>query len=113
MLYVKELSTKCKFNDFNLTVADRKVTDCYCGDLLSRALSGTLNNKAWLTVMNNENVIAVAVATQAACVILTEGILPDEKMLAQAKAHAVNLFGTELDTYHAAVSICGYLEKNI
>ena len=51
----------------------------YAGDLLSRAMSHVKFDNLWITIMSNANVIAVASLTEAAAVILAEGVelLPD------------------------------------
>lgn len=51
----------------------------YAGDLLSRAMSHVKAGSLWITIMNNMNVIAVASLTEAAAVLLAEGVsLPIE-----------------------------------
>lgn len=63
----------------------------YAGDLLSRAMSRVHAGNLWITIMNNVNVIAVASLTEAAAVILAEGVeLPDEvKKAAEEEGIAV------------------------
>lgn len=59
----------------------------YAGDFLSRAMSHINEGNLWLTIMNNINVIAVASLTEAAAVILAEGVtlLPDALKAAEEK----------------------------
>ena len=46
----------------------------YAGDLLSRAMSHVKADNLWITIMSNTNVIAVASLTEAAAVVLAEGV---------------------------------------
>ena len=59
----------------------------YAGDLLSRAMSHVAADNLWITIMNNMNVIAVASLTEAAAVILAEGVtlMPDASKAAEEK----------------------------
>ena len=54
-------------------------------------------------------VAAVAVLTDVACVILTEGVAPDQNLLEKAKAKDVNLLGSTAGTFELAVGLskCG------
>lgn len=77
----------------------------YCGDFLSRAMSHVDAGNLWVTIMNNINVVAVASLTDAAAVILCEGVklLPDA--LAAAKEKGVTVFGTSLTAYETCCRI--------
>ena len=90
---------------FNLDEPDRPVTGGYCGDLLSWVMGRAVAGGAWLTIMSNVNVAAVAALADVACVILTEGVQPDPPLLERAKAQGIALLGTELSTYDCAVRL--------
>ena len=81
---------------------EEKVLGIYCCDLLSNALVKLRKQHAWLTVMNNVNVAAVAHNNGAACVILTEGIRPDEQFLIKANKFGIVVLGSDLPTYETA-----------
>ena len=51
------------------------------------------------------NVIAVAVLTDAACVIIAEGAEPDEQVLAQAGQKGVNVLRSLSPAYETAVRL--------
>ena len=53
---------------------DRAVESGYCGDFLSNIISRAPDSCAWLTVMNNVNVAAVATLIDCACIVLCEGV---------------------------------------
>ena len=84
---------------------DREIASVYCCDLLSNALVKLKEKSAWLTVMNNVNVGAVAYNNNAACVVLTEGTVPDEELLKSAKTHGVTVLGSKEDSYKTAVNL--------
>lgn len=85
--------------------ADREVTGGYMGDLLSWVMGRAQPGEAWLTIMSNQNVAAVAALSDVACVILTEGVEPDPDLLKKAEMQGINLLGTEKSSYQAAVEL--------
>ena len=65
---------------------DRDVSSVYICDLLSFAMSKAPADSAWITVMNNINVMAVAALADVACVLLCEGAQPDAPSVAKAES---------------------------
>ena len=84
---------------------DRKVASCYVSDLLSRVLGGCKHGDAWVTVQSSLNVIAVAVMTEASCVILCEGVSAPEAVLEKAAEEGVTLFSSPDGAYALATRI--------
>lgn len=102
---IKELKEK-----LNLTLVcgddtERKVTGCYCGDLLSWVMSRAHEGDAWLTVMGNINSIGVAVLADVSCIILTENAALDEEALKRAEQNGVVILTTSMNTYQTAAEI--------
>lgn len=93
------------FTEVTVPEPDREIRGAYMGDLLSWVMGRCKEDDAWLTIMSNVNVIAVASLANPAVVILTEGVtLPDEiRILAETKG--VNVVSTELPSYEAAVAL--------
>lgn len=83
---------------------DRELTGVYCCDLLSVAMATAKTDGAWVTVMGNANVIAVASLTDVACIVLAEGFTFDDAAVAAAKGK-VSLFRSENPVYETALSI--------
>lgn len=89
---------------------DTAVSGGYCGDLLSWVMSRAPENGVWLTIMSNVNVAAVLELSGAACVVLCEGVTPDEALLSRARAQGLALLGTDASAFalagqiHAALS---------
>lgn len=81
---------------------DCPVTSIYCCDLLSLVMARAPTGCAWVTVMGNQNAVAVASLTEAACIVLAEGITLDEAGLRKAREHNIPIFATQMPVYEAA-----------
>lgn len=101
---VKELSEKL---DLAVICGDtsREISGVYTGDLLSWVMSKLTEDKIWITIMSNINVVAVASLADAAAVILAEGVEPDADALEAAKTKDVTLLSSTLDAYSLCVKI--------
>lgn len=102
---VQELIDALSLTTFHLDDPDRPVEGGYCGDLLSWVMGRAPAGGAWLTIMSNVNVAAVAALTDVACVILAEGVVPDPPLLERAKTQGITLLGTNLSVYDCAVRL--------
>ena len=96
---VKELAEALELKVFFMEDEDREVEGGYCGDLLSWVMGRCPEEVAWVTIMSNQNVAAVAVLCDPACVILSEGVQPDGDLLEKAESSGVNLLGSDMDEY--------------
>ena len=104
MIKVSDLAEKLGFH-LICGDADKEVTGCYAGDLLSWVMSHASYGDAWVTIMSNVNVVAVASLTETACVIMAEGVIPDEDVIAVAKEKGVVLFSDERSVYEICFEI--------
>ncbi len=77
----------------------------YAGDLLSRAMSHVRAGNLWITIMNNMNVIAVASLTEAAAVLLAEGVSLPEEVQNAAKEEGITVWQSDSDVYHICKAI--------
>lgn len=94
------------------TVCDaspRDICGCYIGDLLSWVMGRAQQGCAWITVMSNANVAAVASMTDAACVVLCEGATADEELLQRAQKLGLPIFRSEKTAYELAVQTSALL----
>lgn len=80
----------------------REVEGGYVGDLLSWVIGRAGQGSAWVTIMSNPNVAAVAMLADTSMIILAEGVQPDETLLAKAKQHRLNLYTTAEGAYELA-----------
>lgn len=87
----------------------REVTTGYIGDLLSWVMGRAPADGAWITIMQNLNVAAVAVLADVSCVVLAEGVEPDDMLLKKAQAQNVALMSTDMQAFDIAVKLGGML----
>lgn len=106
---VSELTAALELTAAALPDGERAVTGGYAGDLLSWVMGGAQAGDAWMTIMSNRNIVAVASLTDAACVILTEGVRPDEGVAELAFTRGVNLLCAERSTYELCARLGGLL----
>ena len=107
---VQDLITSLSLTPYHLSDPLRVVTGGYCGDLLSWVMGRAPAGCAWLTIMSNGNVAAVAALTDVSCVLLTEGVQPDKDLLSKTSSHGINLLGSAKGTYELAASLSDALK---
>ena len=100
---VSQLVDTLSLKVLNLAEEDREIENGYCGDLLSYVMGRAKSGDAWVTIMTNVNVVAVAALTDSACVILAEDSVPEEAVIQKAKQQGVNLLQSPL----TAFELCG------
>lgn len=110
MTTVQNLIDAIPLTVFHLDDPERPVEGGYCGDLLSWVMGRAPAGGAWLTIMSNVNVAAVAALADTACVVLAEGVVPDPPLLDRAKAQGITLLGTGLSVFDCAVRLGRLLE---
>lgn len=90
---------------------EREIEGVYIGDLLSWVMGKAKSGDAWITIMSNINVLAVATLTDCACVVLAEGVElpPDIKEAAQTKG--INVLSSELPAYAIVLRLGELIKK--
>lgn len=106
---VKELSEHQAFESVTMPQPEREIKNVYIGDLLSWVMGKAQENDAWITIMNNVNVIAVASLSDTACVILSEGVTLTEDIKSTAQAKGINVLSTEKSSFEAAIILSGLI----
>ena len=97
---VKEFADKMALKNWTPDVdLDAAITGGYAGDMLSWVMGRAAAGVAWMTIMTNQNVAAVALMADVSCVVLTENVAPDEALLKQAQTRGLPLFSSALSTY--------------
>ena len=109
MISVNDLAQRLALKAHNLDDGEREVAGGYAGDLLSWVMGRAVSGDAWVTIMSNINVIAVAQLTDVACVILAEGVEPGEDLVSAAEMRGVNLFSSNEPTF----ALCGKIHSMI
>ena len=102
---VSELAERAGLTAAVLPEGDREVTGVYIGDLLSWVMGRATTGDAWITIMSNRNIAAVATLVDAACVILAEGVQPDEGVAALAEEKGINLLLSDEPSYETAMRL--------
>lgn len=64
----------------NMADPQREISGGYCGDLLSWVMGNAEQGNAWVTIMTNNNVAAVASLLDLACVVLAENSQTDGEL---------------------------------
>ena len=84
---------------------EREIDGVYIGDLLSWVMGRASQDNAWITIMSNINVIAVATLADTSCVILAEDVDLPEDIKAEAEIKDVNVLKSPLPIYETAVKL--------
>ena len=102
---VSKLCEKTGFTAVSIPDGDREIDGVYCGDLLSWVMGKAECGNAWITIMSNINVIAVASLCDVSCVILSEGVKLDEDAEKAASDKGINILSSEKSSYEIAVML--------
>ena len=102
---VKQLIDACGFTAAALPDGEREVSGVYIGDLLSWVMGRAGADQAWITIMSNRNIVAVATLADTACIILAEGVIPDEGVAGLAAEKGVNILLSPHSAYDTALRL--------
>ena len=100
-----EIADKLSLRPLALADNSREVTGVYIGDLLSWVMGRANSGDAWITIMSNINVVAVASLADVACIILAEGVVPDEAVCSAALQKGVNIYTSDKTAYRIAIAL--------
>ncbi len=78
---------------------DHDVTSGYAADLLSCAMAKARAGSVWVTLQGHSNIVAVASLADAAGIIITEGVQPDDATITKAQTEGIPILTTELTTF--------------
>ena len=102
---VKELVSALGLEVLNLCDGDKIIQNGYTCDLLSWVIGRAEPGSAFITIMTNINVVAVAVLAEAACVIICEGAELDENVLPRASMQEVNILRSNKNAFEISYEI--------
>jgi hypothetical protein len=77
----------------------------YTGDLLSRAMSRVEAGCAWVTIMANINVVAVANLTEPAVILLAEDVTMQADVLGAAEDNGITVMTSPMSAYEICCAI--------
>lgn len=93
------------FRAVTLPDGGRDVNGVYIGDLLSWVMGRAQADSAWITIMSNINIVAVAALADVACIILAEGVEIDAAVKETAEAKGVNILTASMPAYETAMAL--------
>lgn len=110
MMKVKEFANK---NNYRILAGEKglekEIKNVYICDLLSWVMAHARKNDAWITIQTNINIVAVALLTEVACVIIPEGVEVENKTLEKANEQGIPILSSEKSAYDITIE----LYKNI
>ena len=104
-MLVKELAELEDFTPLTLPMPNREVLGVYIGDLLSWVMGRAKEDNAWITIMSNINIVAVAALCDTASIILAEGVTVDENVKKTAEEKGINLLSSEKSAFVLATEL--------
>lgn len=107
---VCEIAQKLSLKPLAEADSSREVTGVYIGDLLSWVMGRANSGDAWITIMSNINIVAVASLADVACIILAEGVAPDENVCATAQQKGINIYTSDKTAYMLAAALAECLQ---
>ncbi|MDO4742522.1 MAG: DRTGG domain-containing protein [bacterium] len=102
---VGELATKYSLRQLAVCDTDRVIEGVYIGDLLSWVMGRASAGNAWITIMSNINIVAVATLVGVSCIILAEGVTLDDEVIKVALSKGVNILASDNDAYELSVML--------
>ncbi|MBQ2733973.1 MAG: hypothetical protein IJF74_07430 [Clostridia bacterium] len=109
-MQIKERSSAALAAELGLEIineadGERLVNCGYAGDLLSWVMGRAPADCAWVTVMSNVNVVAVASLADVGCVILAENAELDDAALEKARAVGINIYRTAMPVFEVCAKL--------
>ena len=107
---VREMAEALGLRTLCMPDGEREVRGGYAGDLLSWVMGRVPSDAAWITIMTNINVVAVAVLRDVAAVVVAEGSEVPDDVIERAKEQEINLFSSPSDVYTLCAALSRLLE---
>ncbi len=98
----ERLVLRSAYPEMNLS---KNINGCYIGDYLSVVLKNAKPNNIWITVVNNQNTIGVAMLRGLSCIIMCENIKPTAEAIKEAVEKNIPILISEKTAYQLAVEI--------
>lgn len=102
IMTVSQFAEKYGLSRVSLPDPDKQITGGYVGDLLSWVMGRAQSGDAWITIMSNINIAAVAALTDAACVIIAEGVTLGDNIIEVASSKGINILASEKNAFELA-----------
>lgn len=102
---VLKLKEKLELNTVIMPDAEKEISGCYIGDLLSWVMGKAQEGDIWITIMSNINIVAVATLCDTACILLAEGVEIDSEVKRVAEEKKINILSSPKNAYTLATEI--------
>ncbi len=102
---VRELANIEGFSSAVISDETREINGVYIGDLLSWVMGRASQDNAWITIMSNINILAVASLADTSCIIIAEGVKLEEEVIETAKQKNINIIYSQSSIYETAVCL--------
>lgn len=102
---IKEMAERLSLTPLSVADSNREFSGVYIGDLLSWVMGRACAANAWITIMSNINIVAVATLADVACIILAEGVTLEDNVRKTAEQKGVNVFTSEKTAYELAAAL--------
>jgi len=106
---VNELINELSLEVLNIDDGERTIEGGYCGDLLSWVMGRAESDCAWVTIMTNINIIAVASLCDPACIVLAENVEIEQAVIDKANTQGINLLRSSLSSFELCAKISGLI----
>ncbi len=106
---VKEFAQQFGYQIVCMPDETREIAGGYAGDLLSWVMGKLTAGDAWVTIMSNVNIVAVATLADPSCIILSEGVDLDSEVVFRAEQQGVNILKTDRDTFSVCLDLSAVL----
>lgn len=106
---VIDFAEKYGLEKISIAEGEREITGGYVGDLLSWVMGRAQSGDAWITIMSNINIAAVAALTDVACIILAEGVALDESVRSVAQDKGINVLSSEKTAFELSALVASSL----
>ena len=100
---VNELAARTGAEPVVLADGGREIRGAYTGDLLSWVMGRGKQDQAWVTIMTNINIVAVATLVDFACI--------GEDVREAARAKGVNLLASPRPAFELCAALAGEADK--
>lgn len=106
---VDKLLENENFSPICICDKSREIDGAYCGDLLSWVMGRAKENNAFVTIMTNINVLAVASLIDFSAVIICEDAELSQEFIETAKTKDINIVKSKLPSFET----CALLSRII
>ena len=107
---VGRMAEALSLESISVPEVEREINGVYIGDLLSWVMGRAESGNAWITIMSNINIVAVASLADVACVVLAEGVTLADDGRTTAEQKGINVYSSSKTAYELAVALADLLK---